>query len=91
MKTFDKDGKSTTSSAVDAEHYPDPHHAEHSGDERADDRKIADLAHSLWEKRGRPAGGLEQDLAEAKRLLAEAATQKSAIEHVEDSGGSVQA
>jgi hypothetical protein len=63
----DRDGKSKTSSAVDAKHYPDvesqqdhllPTHSE-----------IAALAHSIWLEQGRPRHSAERDWMEAERRL----------------------
>jgi hypothetical protein len=63
----DHDGKSKTSSAVDAKHYPD-------GDSQEDHllpthSEIAALAHRLWTEQGRPSHSAERDWVEAERLL----------------------
>ena len=85
----DRDGKSKTSSAVDADHYPDakPPEADHevaSGPFQVD---IEKLAFHLWEKRGRPADSHEEDWLEAERQLRAAQAQSTIAA---DQQGSVQ-
>ena len=69
----DRDGKSKTSSAVDADHYPDvkpgTDHQAANGPFHVD---IEKLAFHLWEKRGCPADSHEEDWLEAERQLREA-------------------
>ncbi|HMF79125.1 MAG TPA: DUF2934 domain-containing protein [Bryobacteraceae bacterium] len=71
MQQFsDHDGKSKTSSAVDAEHYPDGDPQQNP--ERANNpshAEIAALAYRIWEHRGRPAHSQAEDWAEAERQL----------------------
>jgi hypothetical protein len=66
----DHDGKSKTSSAVDAEHYPDGGEQENIEDaNRPSYAEIAAVAHRIWEQRGRPSDSHEQDWLEAERQL----------------------
>lgn len=66
----DRDGKSKTASAVDAEHYPEQHEV---SDQRVapSAHEIAQRAHELWVQRGRPEGSSDQDWFEAERELQE--------------------
>jgi hypothetical protein len=88
----DHDGKSKTSSAVDAQHYPD-------GDSQDDHllpthSEIAALAHSIWLEQGRPHHSAERDWKEAeRRLMAEkrpSAHQPAAHQGIATPDGSVQ-
>jgi Protein of unknown function (DUF2934) len=86
--SLDRDGKSKTASAVDADHYPDGDskaaHAEANSPAQVD---IEKLAFHLWEQRGRPAGSHEDDWLEAERQLREAQGQSKVAA---DQAGSVQ-
>lgn len=86
--SLDRDGKSQTSSAVDADHYPavkpKPDHEEASGPFDAD---VAQLAFHLWEQRGRPANSHEEDWLEAERQLRAAQAQSRVVA---EQAGSVQ-
>ncbi len=73
MKFFgDHDGKSKTSSAVDAEHYPEmngqgeefPKSLNHPSYE-----EIAAMAYQLWQEGGCVADSAERDWLEAERRL----------------------
>ena len=66
MKTHAKDGKSSNSLAVDS---PDADHSHVSDPAGHDYHHIANLAYTLWEKRGCPSGSADQDWAEAERQL----------------------
>jgi hypothetical protein len=74
--SVDRDGKSKTSSAVDADHYsdvkPGTDHEAASGPFHVE---IEQLAFHLWEQRGRPAHSHEEDWLEAERQLREAQAQ----------------
>jgi DUF2934 family protein len=83
----DHDGKSKTSSAVDAEHYPDvetqedhllPTHSE-----------IAALAHQIWLEQGGHSHSAESDWFEAERRLT-AERRPSSHQGVTTSTGTVQ-
>lgn len=86
----DHDGKSKTSSAVDAPHYPD------MGIENTPDialpsqEEIAQRAHRLWELHGRPANTANQDWFDAERELLEIARDRSSVAHIHGDAGSVQ-
>jgi hypothetical protein len=40
-------------------------------------KSIAELAHELWDARGRPQGSPERDWIEAERLVAHSATERA--------------
>jgi hypothetical protein len=64
-----------TSSAVDAEHYPDGGEQENMEEASLpSDVEIAAAAHRIWEQRGRPSDSHEQDWLEAERQLREEGT-----------------
>jgi hypothetical protein len=87
----DHDGKSTTSSAVDKEHYPE-FNAEHStnGMKGPTQSEIARLAYQLWEERGRPNDAHEQDWLEAERRLKEERETPQDYRIMKEQQGSVQ-
>ena len=74
----DRDGKSKTSSAVDANHYPDVKpKVDHEAARGPFEVDIEKLAYHLWEKRGRPADSHEEDWLEAERQLRAAKAQST--------------
>jgi hypothetical protein len=74
----DRDGKSKTSSAVDADHYPDiKPKADHEAAVGPFQVEIEKLAYHLWEKRGRPTDSHEEDWLEAERQLRAAQAQST--------------
>ena len=84
----DHDGKSKTSSAIDAEHYPDAGNAEEDHVPAHGD--IAKLAHELWVQQGRPSGTSERDWLEAERRLRQSHNSRSSLEKIHEKSGSVQ-
>jgi hypothetical protein len=89
----DRDGKSKTASAVDAEHYPEQNEApkEHPlVSDGPDIEQIKERAHQLWMERGRPDGTAEEDWHQAEReLRAKIGTQRIS-DQLHKSSGSVQ-
>jgi Protein of unknown function (DUF2934) len=84
----DRDGKSKTSSAVDADHYPDlESNADHEHTGSPLHVEIAQLAFHLWEQRGCPPDSHEHDWLEAERQLREAKVQNTVAA---EQAGSVQ-
>ncbi len=93
----DRDGKSKTSSAVDAEHYPDSNGQQEEGERQLRERdsafshsEVAALAYKIWQQSGRPAGSHEQDWLEAERQLAEARHNRTDAQTMAAQAGSVQ-
>jgi hypothetical protein len=87
----DHDGKSKTSSAVDAEHYPDGGEQESTeGTRRPSDAKIAAVAHQIWEQRGRPSDSHEQDRLEAERQLIRTGNMPKDNRILAEQSGSIQ-
>lgn len=87
----DHDGKSQTSSAVDAEHYPQGGAQENGHSvNRPSNAEIAELAHQIWEQHGRPAGSHEQDWSEAERQLMERRGTPKDSQILAEQSGSVQ-
>ena len=64
----DRDGKSKTASAVDAEHYPEQNEVNEDG-LFPNVEQIARRAHELWIMRGCPEGSAEQDWFQAEQEL----------------------
>jgi hypothetical protein len=98
----DRDGKTKTSSAVDAEHYPDMDgvgdEAETIGVSTQDPpsdgafshTEVQKLAYELWETAGRPAGSHEQDWHEAEQRVLEAHRNRTDSQTMAAQAGSVQ-
>ena len=86
----DRDGKSKTASAVDANHYPEQnevprhHPLVPENPERED---IACLAYQLWQERGCPNGSPDEDWYRAEeQLLSQSGSQRVADKLFESSG-----
>jgi hypothetical protein len=87
----DHDGKSKTSSAVDQDHYPDGNSEESSvAAQGPSESEIARVAYRIWEERGRPNGGHDQDWAEAERQLRQENETPQDYRILKEQQGSVQ-
>jgi hypothetical protein len=75
----DRDGKSKTASAVDAEHYPEQNEVASPYQSPAA-HEIALRAHELWVRRGRPEGSSEADWFEAERELKESGQGSGSVQ-----------
>jgi Protein of unknown function (DUF2934) len=84
----DHDGKSTTSSAADARHYPEPDTSSILSEPTHSE--ISARAYSIWLKRGQPADAAEGIWLEAEHELMAAAKSRSLLEKVHERAGSVQ-
>ena len=89
----DRDGKSKTASAVDAQHYPEQNEVPeeislvHEG---PDIEAIKFRAYELWIKRGCPDGSADEDWHQAEReLRAERGSERIDLQ-LHESSGSVQ-
>ena len=94
MATFtDRDGKSKTASAVDAEHYPEQNEVPAEHPLVADGPEIEAIklrAYELWIQRGCPDGSADEDWHQAEREL-RARHGSERIDHqLHESSGSVQ-
>ena len=94
MATFtDRDGKSKTASAVDAEHYPEQNEvpARHplvpNGPEI---QEIRERAFELWCERGCPDGSADEDWHRAERELRVQHGSQRVSDQIHESSGSVQ-
>ena len=84
----DRDGKSKTSSAADAEHYPDISRNDETPKEtHPSHSEIAALAYHLWERRGGTDHSHDEDWLEAERQLT---LNKEQNQVIKDQAGSVQ-
>jgi len=89
----DRDGKSKTASAVDAEHYPEQNEvpARHplvpNGPEI---QAIKQRAYELWCERGCPHGTADQDWHRAEKELREKHGSQRISDEIHKSSGSVQ-
>lgn len=86
----DRDGKSKTSSAVDAAHYPEQHEVKEGGGLFPSVEQIARRAHELWIKKGCPEGSAEQDWLQAEQELKAGNPSEASSEPVRQGSGSVQ-
>lgn len=85
----DRDGKSKTSSAVDARHYPEQHEVDQEGLFPSIEQ-IARRAHQLWVKKGCPEGSAEQDWLQAEQELKARNSSEPSSQSVRQGSGSVQ-
>ena len=91
QQVSDRDGKSTTSSAVDAGHYPDMRtDKQPEGAKGATEAEIAALAYQLWERKGRPAHSQQEDWMDAERQLGGSSSDTSEASVLMPPSGSVQ-
>ena len=89
----DRDGKSKTASAVDAEHYPEQNEvfSKHAGPpEGPDVEAIKARAYQLWCERGCPLGSADEDWHQAERELRAANGDGRISDQLHESSGSVQ-
>jgi hypothetical protein len=89
----DRDGKSKTASAVDAQHYPEQnevskHHALVS--DGPDIEAIKSRAYELWIDRGSPHGSSDQDWHRAEQELRAKNGDQRISDKLHKSSGSVQ-
>lgn len=87
---IDHDGKSQTSSAVDARRYPAPDHESPEPVIQPTHEEISERAKQLWIARGRQPGSQEQDWLDAERELGETARSRAAVQQIHEAAGSVQ-
>jgi len=85
----DRDGKSKTASAVDADHYPEQHEVDEDGLFPTLEQ-IARRAHELWIKRGCPEGSAEQDWLQAEQELKARNPSEASSQILRQGSGSVQ-
>ena len=64
----DRDGKTKTASAVDADHYPEQNEVSEDGLFPSVEQ-IAHRAYEIWVRKGCPEGSAEQDWFEAEQEL----------------------
>ena len=89
----DRDGKSKTASAVDAEHYPEQnevpakHPLVHDGPEI---QEIRERAYELWCERGCPEGSADEDWHRAESELRARHGSQRISNEIHQSSGSVQ-
>jgi hypothetical protein len=89
----DRDGKSKTASAADAEHYPEQNEVpkEHPlVSDSPDIEKIKARAYELWCERGCPHGSSDQDWHRAERELREQNGPERISDKRNEGTGSVQ-
>ena len=81
----DRDGKSTTASAVDQAHYPEQHEVENFGSEAdalPSRDQIAAKAFELWQARGCPQGSAERDWLDAEAELQLQAASSDRVQNI---------
>ncbi len=89
----DRDGKSKTASAVDAEHYPEQNEVplKHPLVSDGEDiEKIKARAYQLWCERGCPHGSSDEDWHRAERELRARNGDGRISDNLHESSGSVQ-
>jgi hypothetical protein len=89
----DRDGKSKTASAVDAEHYPEQHEVPKDHplvSDGPDIQAIAKRAHELWVLRGQPHGSADEDWHQAEQELRGRNGDQRISDQFHESSGSVQ-
>jgi hypothetical protein len=89
----DRDGKTKTASAADAEHYPEQNEvpAQHPlVSDGPDIEAIKARAHELWIERGCPHGSSDQDWHLAEQEIRARNGSERITDQLEESSGSVQ-
>jgi hypothetical protein len=89
----DRDGKSKTASAVDAEHYPEQNEVPKAQTQPSDGPDIEAIkarAHELWIERGRPHGSADQDWHQAEQEVRAQRGSRRISDQMHESSGSVQ-
>jgi Protein of unknown function (DUF2934) len=89
----DRDGKSKTASAVDAEHYPEQNEVPQDQaqvSDAPDVELIKARAFELWCKRGCPHGSADEDWHQAERELRAANGSGRISDQLHEGSGSVQ-
>jgi hypothetical protein len=89
----DRDGKSKTASAVDAQHYPEQNEVSKDHPLVSDDPDIEAIkarAHELWIDRGCPHGSSDQDWHRAEQELRSQNGDQRISDKLHESSGSVQ-
>jgi hypothetical protein len=90
---MDRDGKSKTASAVDAEHYPEQNEIPEEQNRVPDSPDIEAIkvrAFELWCERGCPHGSAEEDWHRAERELRDRNGDGRISDQLHESSGSVQ-
>ena len=84
----DRDGKSKTASAVDAQHYPEQN--EVAGSDSPDIQELQMRAYHLWIERGSPHGSADQDWHRAEQELRANSGSERISDKLNEGSGSVQ-
>jgi hypothetical protein len=86
----DRDGKSKTASAVDAQHYPEQNEVPEQVSDSPDIEQIKQRAYELWMERGSPHGSADQDWYRAEQELRASNGSQRISDKLHESSGSVQ-
>jgi hypothetical protein len=89
----DRDGKSKTASAVDAQHYPEQNEVAEKDalvSDSPDIRELEMLAYQLWIERGSPHGSADQDWHRAEQELRAKNGSQRISDKLNEGSGSVQ-
>jgi hypothetical protein len=89
----DRDGKSKTASAVDAQHYPEQNEVSKNHplvSDGPDIEAIKSRAYELWTERGCPHGSADQDWHRAEQELRSKNGDQRISDKLHESSGSVQ-
>ena len=86
----DRDGKSKTASAVDAQHYPEQNEVPEQVSDGPDIEQIKQRAYELWMERGSPHGSADQDWYRAEQELRASNGSQRISDELHESSGSVQ-
>jgi hypothetical protein len=86
----DRDGKSKTASAVDAQHYPEQNEVPEQVSDDPDIEQIKQRAYELWVERGQPHGSADQDWHRAEQELRASNGSQRISDKLHESSGSVQ-
>jgi hypothetical protein len=90
---MDRDGKSKTASAVDAQHYPEQNEVPEVHPLVSDGPAIEEIkarAYQLWLERGSPHGSSDQDWHRAEQELRAKNGSQRISDKLHESSGSVQ-